>query len=268
MKIGEIMQEILIFLFFGALIGILAGMLGIGGGVISVPLLYFALQHDRFPPEAIIHSAIATSLGSTFITSCGSTWSHYRKRGILFHMLKWIAPGLIIGSSAGAFFSSILPSDLLRVVFGVVTLLLSLYFFLSWLPPLRLSSKPNGTLVFWTLGIGCMSTLLGIGGGIFMVPILLGYQMPLKNAVAVSSLSTLLSALLGSIAFICLSPGPSPLPHTFGSIYIPGLCALGFSSLFTTPFGAHLSHVLPTVLIKRIFACALALTGAALVFGT
>jgi len=260
-------EEILIFLFFGAITGILAGMLGIGGGVITVPLLYFVLQYYPFPKEEVMHVAIATALATTFVTSCGATWSHHRRKAVLFHTLKWIVPGLAVGCIAGAILTLYLPNELLRYIFGVVVILLSVYFFFPKLPPLHIASQLNWTMGLWTLGVGCLSTLLGVGGGMFMVPILLGYQMHMKNAVAVSSVSTLVSALFGSIAFIVIAQNASPLPQSIGYINLPGFLTLGLSSLLTTAVGVKLAHTLPTSLIKRIFACALAITGAALLIG-
>ncbi len=247
--------------------GVLAGMLGIGGGVITVPLLYFMLRSYQFPRENLMHVAIATALASTFITSCGAVWSHHRRQSIIFHTLKWIVPGLALGCIAGAILTLYLPNEFLRYIFGIVIVLLSVYFFFPKLPPLHIASHLNWTLMIWTLGVGCLSTLLGIGGGIFMVPILLGYQMQLKNAVAVSSVSTLTSSFFGSIAFIIIAQKAPPLPQSIGYINLPGFLTLGLASLLTTPLGVMLAHTLPTPLIKRIFSCVLAFTGATLLFG-
>lgn len=264
---APMIEQILIFLFFGAMTGVLAGMLGIGGGVITVPLLYFVLQYSPFPKDEVMHVAIATALATTFVTSCGAVWSHHQRKAVLYHTLKWIAPGLAAGCIAGAILTFYLPNTLLRYIFGVVVVLLSVYFFFPKLPPLHIASKLNWTLAIWTLVVGCLSTLLGVGGGMFMVPILLGYQMHMKNAVAVSSVTTLVSALFGSIAFIVIAQQAPPLPQTLGYIDLTGFLTLGLSSLLTTAVGVKLAHTLPTPLIKRIFACALAITGVALLIG-
>ena len=262
------MHEILIFIVFGAATGLIAGLLGIGGGVIAVPVLYFTLWGSGFPHDELMHVAVATSLATTVITAFGASWSHHQKKTVRFDALKLIAIGLLFGCTAGVLLTYCLDNALLRFIFGASILLLSVYFFFPQLPSPNLASHPNWSLSIWSVVVGALSTLLGVGGGIFFVPILLGYQLPMKNAIATSSASTLLSAFLGTGLFLLFASTQSPLPHTFGYIYIPGFLAMGASSLSMTPFGTKLAHTLPVGWIKRIFACALSITGVAMLVGS
>ena len=262
------MIEIWIFIIFGALTGLIAGLLGIGGGVIAVPVLYFTLKFFGYPYEELMHVAVATSLASTVITSFGASWSHHQKKAVRFDALKPILVGLVFGCTGGVLLTYFLENELLRFIFGSAVLPLSAYFFFPNLPSFHFAPRPNFSLSIWSVVVGGLSSLLGVGGGIFFVPILLGYRLPMKNAIATSSASTFASALIGSSLFLCLAEEQPLLPSTFGYIYVPGFLALGLSSLSLTPLGAKLAETLPVSLIKRIFACALAITGLTMLIGS
>ena len=257
-----------LLILVGFVTGFLSGLLGIGGGIISVPALYYFLIYLGFPRDSVMHLSIATALASTFLTSLGSTWSHHKKKVVIFPILKLIAPGLLVGCIGGAILSHFLSDDVLKRIFGAMAILLAAFFFFPHLPHPRFGKKPNHTLLFWGVGVGCLSTLLGIGGGIFMVPILLGYALSIQNTIAVSAAGTLTTALLGTLLYLFIGWNEIQLPFFFGYIYLPGFLAIGFGSLLTTHWGAKLVHSLPTPLIKRIFASALAATGITMMLGS
>jgi hypothetical protein len=256
-----------LFLIVGLVTGVLAGLLGIGGGVITVPALYYILYFYGFPQERLMHVCIATALAATCLTSIGSTWSHYRKGSILPAALKIIVPGLVIGCIIGASLTYFLPNAFLRTAFGVMALLLAIYFFFPKLPALYIAPHLNKSLALIGVGVGCLSSLLGIGGGIFMVPALLGYQVHMRNVIATSSAGTLVTALVGTLAYLIIAWHKPHLPNTFGYIEIPAFLAIGLCSFFTTSLGVKLAHTLSPHLLKRIFAFALGLTACAMLFG-
>jgi hypothetical protein len=258
---------ILFLIIIGLITGILAGLLGIGGGVITVPALYYLFHFYHFPNDHLMHTCIATALAATLLTSSGSTFSHHQKKALVFPVLKIIVPGLVVGCIAGALISSYLSSNALRIIFGTMSILFALYFFFPKLPPLHIAHQPNKSLALFGIIIGSLSSLLGVGGGIFMVPILLGYKVALKNTIASSSAGTLATAFAGTIAYLFIAHGHSSAPNTIGYIEIPAFLTIGICSLLTTSLGCKLAHTLPPVLIKRIFACALAITGIAMISG-
>lgn len=258
---------LVLFILVGAVTGVLAGLLGIGGGVITVPALYYILYFYDFPREYIMHTSIATALAATFLTSIGSTWAHYQKKAILKTPLMIIVPGLLLGTIFGAPLTEALSSNLLREIFGAMAIVFSFYFMFPRLPNLYIAAKPNFSLALLGIIFGILSTLLGIGGGIFMVPALLGYQIPLRNVVATSSAGTLATALAGSIAYLVVAWDLPHLPETIGFIQIPAFLLIGICSLFTTSLGVRLAHALPALLIKKIFAIALGATGIAMTLG-
>lgn len=257
-----------LLIIIGLITGILAGLLGIGGGVITVPAMYYLFQYYDFPLDHLMHTCIATSLASTMLTSLGSTWSHHRKSSILYTALKMIVPGLVIGCVSGAAVSYFLSSNTLKAIFGIMAIVFAIYFFFPKLPQIKIANAPNQSLGLFGFVVGNLSSLLGVGGGIFMVPILLGYQMSLQSSVATSSASTLATALTGTLSYLVIAQGQVSGPDSFGYIQIPAFLTIGICSLATTSWGSKLAHTLPPTLIKKVFACALAATGVAMILGS
>jgi uncharacterized membrane protein YfcA len=141
-----------------------------------------------------------------------------------------------------------------------MALLFGIYFFFPRLPEPRLGAAPSPILSLYGLLIGFLSSLLGVGGGIFIVPLLLAYQVPLLGAIATSSASTCLTTLIGSVTYL-LTAWQSELPHTWGYIEIPAFLSLSLGSLLTARWGVFLARVLPRDRVKRVFAVVLAMTG-------
>ncbi|MBI3508618.1 MAG: sulfite exporter TauE/SafE family protein [Chlamydiia bacterium] len=258
---------IIAFILLGICSGFIGGLLGIGGGVITVPGLYYLLQHYGYGGEHLMQTAISTSLASTCFTALGSSMVHWKRKAIVPSILKLLFPGLLFGTALGATLAYFLPTESLRIVFGLAALLLGPYFFFSRLPSLKIASHPNRSLSYVAASVGTASSLLGVGGGIFTVPILLGYQVPMKNAIGTSSAATLLTAVMGSVFFILLgwSNGTFSLDQ-LGYIDIPAWFSIGLCSLCTSPIGAKLSLVLPIPVIKKVFGSALAATGFIMLF--
>lgn len=260
------MLLIVLFILIGLTTGLLAGLLGIGGGVITVPALFFIFSFYHIQSTHLMHACVATALATTLITSLGSVWAHHKKQAILPSVLKITVPGLIVGCLLGVALSNVLSSKVLQLVFGLMMLCFSLYFFFPQLPQLNIAKRPNFSLALFALLIGILSSLLGIGGGIFMVPILLGYRVSLQNTVGSSSAGTLVTAGMGTIAYLLIAKGSSPLPHSIGFINIPAMLAIGISSICTTSLGCKLAHTLPQDLTKKVFAVIVAITGIAMLF--
>lgn len=255
--------EALLFFFFltGIGSGFIGGLLGIGGGVLTVPALFFLFRFTDLLPGRLMQVAISTSLATTFVTAGVSTLLQMKKKAIHFDSIQWLIPGLLVGCVGGAVIVHLLPSLYLREFFGGMAILLGCYYFFPHLPFPRLGSAPNRTLSFFGLGIGALSSLLGIGGGTFTVPLLQCYQVPMKNAVATSSGATFATAFIGSVTYLIIAWNKPELPETFGYIEIPAFLAISLGSLCSTPFGVKLAHALHSDRIKRIFSCFLILTG-------
>ncbi len=257
---------IILFVILGLVSGLFAGLLGIGGGMVTVPALYYIFLYSDMMPDRIMQIAVGTSLAAAVVTSLMSTWIQTRKRAIHLSVLKLMIPALILGCIIGSIIAHFMPSKDLRWAFGIMALLMGFYFFFPKLPSLYIAKTPNRSLSILSLFIGVLSSMLGIGGGSMTFPILMGYQLPAKNASATSSAATLITTCIGSLVYLSIAWHSPNLPDTFGYIELPAFIAISIGSMITTPFGVKLSHVLQVSHIKQAFGVCLSLVGLSMLF--
>lgn len=252
---------IILFVILGLISGLLGGLLGLGGGIVTVPALYYIFLYSGIPDSMQI--AAGTSLAAGFITSGSSTYFQNKRKASHFPILKRMIPGLIAGCLFGAAISEKIPSEILRIAFGIIALFLGIYFFFPKLPQFHIAKEPNAGLTAFGLLIGFLSSLLGIGGGSITFLILIGYHIPVQNASATASASTLLTTFLGTLMYLVLGETTSE-PHSY--INWTAFLAISGGALLTAPFGVKLSHTLPTPQIKRVFGACLSLVGINMLF--
>lgn len=235
--------------------------------MVIVPSLYFFLTWAHPSGAASwMQTAVATSLAVTVVTTATAAWAHQGRGAIQGPYLKVMVPLLLAGSLMGAHTASQIDPGLLRAIFGTAALALSIYFGLPRASPPRLSRSPNILLAMLSMLVGFLSSLLGLGGGVFIMPLLLAYGVPISHAVATSTLSTLATALTGSIAFLILTWPQTDWPYFLGAVDVLGFFLIALGAIMPARWGASLAHSLPTSLIRRIFAVALGLTGAGMIF--
>lgn len=251
-----------LYLLVGAGAGLLAGLLGVGGGLLLVPALAFSFAKLGFHPAHIMPMALGTSLGAIVLTALSSLYAHQRRGAVLWPVFKGLAPGLLLGALAGAALASLIGSSTLRTVFGVFELLVAAQMALTWAPaahralPGRWGRSVAGAV------IGALSALLGIGGGTLSVPFLVWCNITMRQAVATSAACGLPIALAGAAGYALQGWHLSGLPNgTTGYLYWPALIPVTLASMATAPLGARLAHTLPTPLLKRLFAGVLAVIG-------
>lgn len=254
-------MEFILFIIVGLASGLLGGLLGIGGGMITVPALYTLLYLNGFMSHQIMQIAVVTSLAAAVVTTLVSSLAQWRKKAVDLAALKFLAPGLILGCALGAVFAKDLSSDLLKVIFGAIAIFLGIYFLISRAPRFQFGSVPNQSLSIFGLFVGFLSSLLGIGGGSMVFPILLGFHLSTKNASATASVSTLISTFVATIVYLALSYNQTHLPHTIGFINLPAFFLISIGSIVTSPVGVNLSHTLDVELIKKIFGLAMVSIG-------
>jgi hypothetical protein len=252
---------IFVFIVLGLVSGILGGLFGIGGGVVTVPALYYIFEYSGMLETRMMQVAVSTSLAAGFVTSLISTYAQQKKRAISFEVVKLLLPGLALGCIVGSIVAHYMRSNLLEMIFGIMAMILGVYFCFPKLPHLRIGEKPNRGLSVFGVGIGVLSSMLGIGGGSLTFPVLLGYQVAPKNASATSSASTLITTLIGTVAYLVIAWHQPELPETFGYIEMRAFLAISFGSMMTAPVGVKLSHSLPVEQMKQSFGGLLALTG-------
>lgn len=247
--------ELLPFLAVGLVSGILAGLLGVGGGIVIVPGLAFLLAGGDVPPDRLMHVAVGTSLACIVVTSMSSLYAHHRRGAVQWHIFRMMAPGILFGAVLGALIADDLHSRALATVFGVFLLLVATRMLFGGQPVPGRSLPRALALGAWSTGIGALSSLLGIGGGTMTVPLLTWSNVPLHGAVGTAAAIGLPIALAGTAAFVVTGWNAAGLPvHSTGYVYWPAFLAVAPVSVAAAPFGARLAHALPVHRLRMIFA--------------
>lgn len=255
--------ELIYFLTVGILAGILGGLFGVGGGFIFIPAQLFVYTYFDIPKEIQIKMAIGTSLGAVVFNTLAASYTHYKKNAVYFPLLKKILFGVVIGSLLGSYITRVFPSQLLEVIFGLFECLFGLYFIIAKPVHDDGSIKNINTLILNAIVIStsALSILLGIGGGIFLIPLMTFLHLPLKKAIGSSSLATLLVALIGSITLVLPTLRDQTANFAIGYLYLPSFIPLSLGALLGAPLGAKLTHRLPTKILKKCFGAFLILIG-------
>ena len=244
-----------LYLLLGAFAGILAGLLGVGGGLIIVPILAAIFISQNMSHDIIMHLALGTSLASILFTSLSSIYSHHKKQAVDWSNAFKLAPGILLGAFLGGILASLLNSDNLKPIFAGFELLVALYM-LSNIKP-KQHHKPASFINFSISGgmIGSISAIIGIGGGTMTVPWLMWHGAGIHKAIATSAAVGFPIALGGAISYLIMGWNHPSLPnHSNGFIYLPALMGIILSSVFFASLGAKWAHQLDVSKLKRLFA--------------
>jgi uncharacterized membrane protein YfcA len=262
------MTEWLIYLALGAFAGTLAGMLGVGGGLVIVPVLAWVFVGFGFDSGVIMHLAVGTSLATIVFTSISSVRAHHRRGAVQWPAVWRLMPGIVLGVMVGALVAERLPTAALRNVFGIFELLVAAQMGFSLLPEARRSLPGRLGMTLAGSVIGALSAIVGIGGGTLTVPFLLWCGVAMRQAVATSAACGLPIAVAGAVAFAWTGSGNTALPPlSLGYLYLPALLGVAVTSILFAPLGAHLAHRLPTRVLRRFFAVFLAVLGIKMLVG-
>lgn len=256
------MEYYLFYALLGSVAGFVAGLLGVGGGLIIVPVLVFAFRAQGFPDSVLVHLAIGTSLASIIVTSISSMRAHHGHGAVQWNVFRRLTPGIVAGSLAGAAIADMLPSHALRTIFGVFELLVAAQ--MGWQASPRPHRRlPSGAgLHAAGAVIGTVSSVVGIGGGTLTVPFLVWCNVGMRQAVATSSACGLPIAVAGAAGFVLTGWNELQLPAgSTGYVYWPALAGIAVISLLFAPIGAKLTHTLPVATLRRVFAVFLAALG-------
>ena len=262
MVIDPIIIEWASYLLLGAFAGTIAGLLGVGGGLIIVPVLVFIFTGHQFPAESIVHIAVGTSLASIMMTSVSSTWAHHKHGAVLWPVFWRLVPGIILGVFSGAVIADLMNANALRTFFGVFELLVAVQMAMN-IKPAPHRQLPNwlGTTSAGS-GIGAISAIVGIGGGTLTVPFLVWCNTNMHKAIATSAACGLPIALAGAVAYTLTGLNEVNLPDgAIGYIYWPAFIGIIVTSILFAPLGARLAHRLPVTVLKKVFAVLLAVLG-------
>lgn len=262
------MTEFLVWLVTGAIAGTLAGLLGVGGGIVIVPALAWSFTRSGLAPEHTMHLAVGTSLMTIVVTSLASARAHHQRGAVLWDVVGKLTPGILVGALLGAMVADELPSRTLQTLFALFLLTVSLQMSLNRKPaPRRELPGRLGTGVAGAI-IGLLSALTGIGGGSLTVPFLGWCNIHLRNAVATSSACGLPIAVAGAAGFLVAGLDEVNLPRwSSGYLYWPAFAGIVLTSGLFAPLGAHLAHTLPVTMLKRMFGGFLFVVGLKMLLG-
>lgn len=253
-----------IYLALGAFAGLIAGLLGVGGGLIIVPVLAWVFLTQGVDANVIMHMALATSLATIVFTSISSVYAHHRHGHVAWGMVLRLAPSLILGALAGAWLAKGMETGQLQRLFAVFEIAVGLYMLLGSPKPSANKHAAANHLELAAAGsaIGVVSAILGIGGGTLTVPYLSWRGVLMQRAVAVAAACGLPIALGGAIGYAWGIGAGHALPAaSIGYIYLPAMLAICATSLMFAPLGAKWASVLKPHVLKRIFALFLLLLG-------
>jgi uncharacterized membrane protein YfcA len=239
----------------GAIAGILAGLLGVGGGLVMVPGLYWILSAQGLD-ESAMHIAVATSMAVIIPTGFMSARSHAKRGGVDWALWRKWLPGVLTGVVIGTLIANGMPKDALRIFFGVMLILLAA--FLLWTPhegPKKILPQTYPVMIPLALVIGVVSAMVGIGGATLSVPTMRWMNKPMPQAIGTASALGVAIAILACIMYLVLTPaGAAPIPGIVGSIDIKAAACLAIASMPLAPLGARLTHTLPVRTLKFVFA--------------
>ena len=257
-----------LYLGLGAIAGLVAGLLGVGGGLIIVPVLAAIFTRQGIADPVVMHLAIGTSLASIIFTSLSSVWAHHRRQAVRWQDVGRLAPGIVIGAWLGAAIADILPSAGLRTFFGLFELYVAIQMTFKFKPsPHRDLPGRAGMFGVGSL-IGAISSVVGIGGGSFTVPFLSWCNVSMREAVGTSSACGIPIAVAGAVGFVIAGWGEADLPtNSLGYVYLHALLGIAGASILFAPLGAHLAHGLPADRLKQVFALLLYVLAAFMLFG-
>jgi uncharacterized protein len=255
-------------LTLGLCTGFLAGLLGIGGGMIMVPFLTYFMTARGASPDLAVKMAIATSMSTIIFTSISSVRAHHKRGAVRWDLVKGLAPGILLGAllaSLGIF--ALLKGSSLAIFFALFVSFSATQMFLDKKPaPTRQMPGTAGQLAGGGV-IGLLSGLVGAGGGFVSVPFMTWCNVPIHNAVATSAALGFPIALFNTFGYVLSGQSLTGLPEgSLGYVWLPALAIIAFASVFMAPVGAKAAHALPVRQLKRVFASVLYILAAYMLY--
>ncbi len=266
MNIAALLDPLLIaeLAVLGLGTGFLAGLLGIGGGMLMVPFITIIMGQRGVPADLAVKMAIATSMATIIFTSVSSVRAHHKRGAVRWDIVQRLAPGIVIGSLAGSLgVFALLKGTALAIFFALFVGFSATQMFLDKKPaPTRQMPGTGGQLAAGGV-IGFISGLVGAGGGFISVPFMTWCNVAIHNAVATSAALGFPIAVANVLGYVISGHSVEGLPAgSFGYIWLPALVVIAACSVFTAPLGAKAAHSLPVKKLKRVFASILYLLAA------
>lgn len=249
------MTQWVAYLAIGALVGFAAGLLGIGGGVVLVPLLVWVFTTHVLPAEHVLHVALGTAMAAMLFTSVASMRAHHAHRAVDWRIARTLSPGILAGSFAAALLAGFIPTRPLALLFTALVFYAATQILLDLKPSTtRELPGPAGMFGAGTL-IGAVSSLLAAGGAFLTIPFLAWCKVPLRRAIGTAAANGLPIAIAGTAGYVLHGLHVAGLPQpSIGYVYLPALVLVVCTSMLAAPLGARLAHRLPIKQLRTLFA--------------
>lgn len=266
MPLMNIFLLLIACLALGGFAGVLAGLLGVGGGLVIVPVLAALYHLQGFESAHLMQLAIGTSLATIMFTSLSSALAHHRRGAVRWRLVAQLSLGIALGGWLGGFLAVWLGGVVLAVLFGVFELVIAAQMLSSYAPRFGHATAGGPRNVLAGAVIGAFSALLGIGGGTLTVPWMSWHNIGMRAAVGSSAACGFPIALVGTAGFVISGWGQFGLPPgSSGYVYWPAVAGISLASVLSAPLGARLAHRLDQDLLRRVFALFLASLGVAMI---
>ena len=246
-------EEMIIFISLGLFSGLIAGLFGIGGGTLIVPVLVACFFSMGFEESIIVHLALGTSMACIFFTGLASANAHKKKNAIDFGVMKPVVIGIIFGSFLGAIFAIQIAGSILKIIIGLFALFVAIQ--IGFQLELRRRRRSDNKSTSYVAGssIGFLSSILGIGGGIFSVSYFKSSGLSLTTSIGTSAACGVPIAIFASLGYIFVGFNNSVLPPmSIGYIYLPAVIGVSITSIFTAVYGAKLAHFISEKLLRNL----------------
>lgn len=258
---------ILIFIALGAFVGFMAGLLGIGGGGILVPVLTAIFIYQQVPVANVVHLALGTSMACIIITSVASMRAHHANGAVVWNLVRRMTPGVVLGTFLATFLAASASSRSLAIFFAIFMAYVALQMFRPVRVHATAKDASRAELAIVSFGIGAVSALVSIGGGSLTVPYLTWRNLDIKKSIGTSAALGFPIAVTGTLGYLLNGVlRGSAMPETLGFVYLPAVLLVSALSFFTAPIGARMTQRLPVGILKKVFGLLLVLLSLKMLF--
>lgn len=247
-----------VYLPIGAVVGFMAGLLGIGGGMVLVPILVFVFGANHFAPEHLMHMALATAMATIPFTSVSSVRAHHSRGGVDWRIVTGLLPGLLSGAALGTLVAGKVPGRPLAVFFAAFLFYAATTMFFDLMPKGTRSLPGRAGLAFVGTIVSFLSSFIAAGAALMTIPFMAWCNVPLRRAVGTASAIGFPLSLAASVGYAIAGLQAGGLPqYSLGFIYLPALGMIAVASVLTAPLGARVSQKMPVRQLRIVFALTL-----------
>lgn len=255
------------YLLLGAVTGFLAGLFGVGGGLVLVPVLLLMFDARHFSPEHLMHLALGTSMATILFTSLASMRKHHQLGAVNWQVVRNITPGILLGTAIGALTASNIPAQGLGIFFAMFVYFAAAQILIDKRPHASRQLPGISGMTSFGAVTGWISSLVSIGGGTLVVPFLLWCNLSIRSAIGTASAIGFPIAVGGTLGYISVGARITGLPDPhIGYVYLPALFWIALATMLTAPLGAKAAHSLNVGLLRKLFAGLLIVLASKLLF--